>query len=352
MGIRISPGRIGRWSASHPRRALVIWFGFVAACVALGAAAGARTLSDGAVGKSAQVNAVMDQEWPWGPPCEHAYVHSNVTVSSDPSFTAAVRDVQRQIIALGLPVSATTSSDRHSVLVSAIPGQPRSPVGGYLPAAPARIQAALAATQRAHPGLTICETGGISAIDAQIQIVNGDLHQVGLFAIPVTLLVLLLAFVSLAAALVPLLLGLTAVAAGLGLLGQISHAFPVQDSATTVILLIGLSWLPLFLFVILFGLSMDYHVFILSRIQKAVSGGEATRQAMRLSVSRAAGVIIATALVMVCVFALFGALTSLDLKHAGAGLAVAVLIDATAIRSVLLPAAMAVLGERNWYLPR
>jgi putative drug exporter of the RND superfamily len=112
------------------------------------------------------------------------------------------------------------------------------------------------------------------------------------------------------------------------------------------------SWLPLFLFVILFGLSMDYHVFTLSRIQEAVAGGEPTRQAIGRSVSRTAAVITAAAFVMVCVFALFGTLASLDLKQAGVGLAVAVLIDATVIRSVLLPATMALLGERNWYLPR
>ena len=112
------------------------------------------------------------------------------------------------------------------------------------------------------------------------------------------------------------------------------------------------SWLPLFLFVILFGLSMDYHVFILSRIKEAVTDGEPTRQAIRHSIGRTAGVITAAALVMVCVFALFGTLASLDLKQAGVGLAVAVLIDATVIRCALLPATMAVLGKRNWYLPR
>jgi putative drug exporter of the RND superfamily len=112
------------------------------------------------------------------------------------------------------------------------------------------------------------------------------------------------------------------------------------------------AWLPLFLFVILFGLSMDYHVFILSRIKEAVTDGEPTRDAIRHSIGRTAGVITAAALVMVCVFALFGTLASLDLKQAGVGLAVAVLIDATVIRSVLLPATMTVLGKRNWYLPR
>src|SRR5262249_44001201 len=112
------------------------------------------------------------------------------------------------------------------------------------------------------------------------------------------------------------------------------------------------AWLPLFLFVVLFGLSMDYHVFILSRVREAVTGGAPARQAIAASISRTAGVITAAALVMVCVFALFGTLASLDIKQAGAGLAAAVLIDATVIRGVLLPATMALLGERNWYLPR
>ena len=127
MNARISPGRIGRWSASHPWRALIIWFAFVAACVALGAVTGTRTLSDGAVGESARGNAVMDQQGLWGPPREYVYLHSNVLVSRDPAFAAAVRDAERRVSALGLPVTATTSADGHSVLLAAVPGQPRNP---------------------------------------------------------------------------------------------------------------------------------------------------------------------------------------------------------------------------------
>src|SRR5215470_15784617 len=123
----ISPARIGRWSASHPWRALIIWVTFVAACVALGAMAGTRTLSDGAVGESARGNAVMDQQHLWGPPREYAYLHSGTLVGSDPGFAAAVRDVERRITALGLRASAEVSADRHSVLVSASPARPISP---------------------------------------------------------------------------------------------------------------------------------------------------------------------------------------------------------------------------------
>jgi len=112
------------------------------------------------------------------------------------------------------------------------------------------------------------------------------------------------------------------------------------------------AWLPLFLFVVLFGLSMDYHVFILSRVREEVDRGEPTQIAVRRSIASTAGVVTAAAIVMVCVFALFGTLSSLELKQAGVGLAAAVLIDATLIRGVLLPATMKLLGDWNWYLPR
>ena len=112
-----------------------------------------------------------------------------------------------------------------------------------------------------------------------------------------------------------------------------------------------ISWLPLFLFVVLFGLSMDYHVFILSRVREGVDSGMRTEDALRHGISRTAGVVSAAALVMVGVFSLFGTASALDLKEAGVGLAVAVLLDATVVRGVLLPATMKLLGERNWYLP-
>jgi uncharacterized membrane protein YdfJ with MMPL/SSD domain len=97
---------------------------------------------------------------------------------------------------------------------------------------------------------------------------------------------------------------------------------------------------------------MDYHVFILSRVREAVDRGAPTDLAVQQSVAATGSVVTAAALVMVCVFALFGTLSSLDLKQAGVGLATAILLDATLIRGVLLPASLKLLGERNWYLPR
>jgi uncharacterized membrane protein YdfJ with MMPL/SSD domain len=111
------------------------------------------------------------------------------------------------------------------------------------------------------------------------------------------------------------------------------------------------SWLPLFLFVILFGLSMDYHVYILSRVREGFDKGMTTEDAVAHGIKQTAGVVTSAAFVMVGVFAIFGTLSIIDYKMLGVGLAFAILIDATIVRAVLLPATMKLLGDRNWYLP-
>jgi uncharacterized membrane protein YdfJ with MMPL/SSD domain len=112
------------------------------------------------------------------------------------------------------------------------------------------------------------------------------------------------------------------------------------------------SWLPMFLFVILFGLSMDYHVFILSRIREYYDRGLSTEEAVSRGIKSTAGVVTSAATVMVLVFGVFALMPIIDMKEMGIGLAAAVLIDATIVRGVLLPATMKLLGSWNWYLPR
>ena len=112
------------------------------------------------------------------------------------------------------------------------------------------------------------------------------------------------------------------------------------------------TWLPLFLFTVLFGLSMDYHVFIVSRIKELVDRGMPNEQAVEQGIRTTASTVTSAAFVMVAVFSIFATLSTLDMKQLGVGLAVAVLLDATIIRGVLLPAAMKLLGRWNWYLPR
>ena len=334
MKARISPQRIGRWSAAHPWRALTVWFVFVVACLALGAKTGTQTLSDGAVGESARGNALIDQQGLWEPPREYAYLHSNVLLSSDPGFAAAIRDTKRSMAALGLPVTETTSADRHSVLVSVVPGQPANPAQvRRLIAGLTGVPAALGAVARAHPGLTIAETGDSSASRAQDRIVNGDLHRVELLAIPVTLVVLLLAFGSVVAAVVPLLLGLTAVAAGLGLLGPISHLFPVQDSAKTVILLIGLA------------VGVDYSLFYVARSRQERQAGAAQRQALETT-SRTSGrtVVISGSIVALAIAGMF--VPGLKVLNGIAAGTIAVIVSAVAGSVTVLPAILALLGPK------
>jgi len=111
------------------------------------------------------------------------------------------------------------------------------------------------------------------------------------------------------------------------------------------------AWLPLFLFVVLFGLSMDYHVFILTRVREAYDHGQPTGEAVRHGIRSTASVVTSAAIVMVFVFGIFATLSAIDFKMLGVGLAVAVLLDATIVRAVLLPSTMKLLGDWNWYLP-
>jgi uncharacterized membrane protein YdfJ with MMPL/SSD domain len=165
-------------------------------------------------------------------------------------------------------------------------------------------------------------------------------------------LLLLRAFRSLVIAATAVVLNLLSVAAAYGVLVAV---FQWGWGGS----LIGLSWhgaitswLPLFMFVVLFGLSMDYHVFILSRIREARDGGAPTRDAIEHGITTSAGVVTSAAIVMVAVFSTFATLSMVSMKQLGVGLAVAVLLDATIVRAVLLPATMELLGEANWYLPR
>ena len=181
---------------------------------------------------------------------------------------------------------------------------------------------------------------------------NSRLPIVFAFVLGLAFLLLLVTFRSIVVPLKAIVLNLLSVGAAYGVL-----TFVFQDGHFEGLLnfqSVGgiTSWLPLFLFVILFGLSMDYHVFIISRIREAVDGGMKTDDAVAHGIKATAGVVTSAAVVMVAVFAIFASLSMIEFKQMGVGLAVAILLDATLVRAVLLPATMKLLGERNWYLPR
>jgi RND superfamily putative drug exporter len=172
------------------------------------------------------------------------------------------------------------------------------------------------------------------------------------FVLMAAFLLLLVTFRSIVIPLKAIVLNLLSVGAAYGVLvlvfqkgwGESLLGFESTGAVT--------AWLPPFLFVILFGLSMDYHVFIISRIREAFDSGMSTSDAVSTGIKSTAGVVSSAAAIMVGVFAIFGTLHSIDMKQMGIGLAVAVALDATLIRGVLLPASMKLLGDRNWWLPK
>jgi RND superfamily putative drug exporter len=172
------------------------------------------------------------------------------------------------------------------------------------------------------------------------------------FVLGLAFMILLVTFRSLVIPIKAIVLNLLSVGASYGVLKLV-----FQDGRGEQLLgfkSVGgiISYLPLFLFVVLFGLSMDYHVFILSRIREAVDRGMSTDRAVSHGIRSTAGVVTSAAIVMVAVFAIFATLGAMEFKQLGVGLAVAVLIDATIVRAVLLPATMKLLGDWNWYLPK
>ncbi|MEU2860562.1 MMPL family transporter [Streptomyces mirabilis] len=180
----------------------------------------------------------------------------------------------------------------------------------------------------------------------------GSVAPVFAFVVVFAFLLMLLSFRSLTIAITSIVLNLLSVAAAYGILVAVfQHGWGASLVGAEGVGAI-ITWLPLFLFVILFGLSMDYHVFVVSRIREARLRGRDTKDAIRHGVVTTAGVVTSAAVIMVAVFAIFGTLSMQSMKQMGVGLAAAVLIDATIIRGVLLPAVMALLGERNWYLPK
>jgi uncharacterized membrane protein YdfJ with MMPL/SSD domain len=159
---------------------------------------------------------------------------------------------------------------------------------------------------------------------------------------------MLVAFRSVRVALATIALNLLSVAAAWGLLVIVfqHHWFDALLGIRTNGAIVA--WLPLFLFLILFGLSMDYHVFVLSRIREARRAGAGASDAIAIGIERTAGVVTSAAIVMVGAFGIFATLSTIDMKQLGVGLATAVLLDATIVRGVLLPAALQLLGEQAW----
>jgi putative drug exporter of the RND superfamily len=202
------------------------------------------------------------------------------------------------------------------------------------------------------PGVSYAVAGDTAGLYDDIHQESSSLPAVFAFVGVLAFVLLLMAFRSLTVPLVSIALNLLSVGAAYGLITLIFQDGRWQG-------LLGYTgfgeiiyWVPLMMFVFLFGISMDYHVFILSRVRELWARGSSPKEAITGGIASSAGVVTSAALIMAAVFSIFTTLPLVDLKILGVGTAVAILIDATVIRGILLPAALALLGDRAWGRPR
>ena len=306
------------------------------------------------------------QMLPASSPIVAEYEHMNAAFPGGPAPAVVVvkapdirsAAAQRQVAALtsyrspllGRPVRATVYPDANIAEVSV-------PLAGS--GDDATSQQALAtlrgqivpATVGKIPGATALVEGNLATSVDWNATLKDSIAWVFVFVLGITFLLMLFSFGSVVIATTTICLNLLSVGAAYGVLTAVFvHGWGAALIGTTAVGAIE-SWIPLFVFVVLFGLSMDYNVFIVSRIKEAHDRGMLTRDAVAYGIKSTAGVVTSAAVIMVAVFAIFGSLTLQQFKQMSLGLAVAVLLDATVVRGVLLPSVMAVLGDRNWYLP-
>ena len=201
-------------------------------------------------------------------------------------------------------------------------------------------------------GTDVLTTGQTSFVIDYLDTINGATPWVFLFVLGLSFVLLMVVFRSLLVPLKAIIMNLLSVGAAYGLMVAVFEKGWGAD-------LLGLqkvdfieAWVPLFLFAVLFGTSMDYHVFLLSRIRERFDQTGDNRESVAFGVRQTGGIITGAALIMVAVFGGFAAGDLVMFQQLGFGLAVAVFLDATIVRSVLVPAAMRLLGSANWWFPR
>jgi RND superfamily putative drug exporter len=251
---------------------------------------------------------------------------------SDPSGVDISPDKTVAVVSMAVKGCGTDSASNRSVEVL------REDV---VPATVGKLKNAEVAVS----GMTAWNKDFLDTMKSHLPIVFG-------FVLSLAFILLLVTFRSIVIPIKAIILNLLSVGAAYGLLTfvfQDGHGEGLLDFQSVG----GIApWLPLFLFVILFGLSMDYHVFVLSRIREAVDRGMSTEKAVAHGIKSTAGVITSAAAVMVVTFGMFATGHDQSMKQLGVGLAAAILIDATLVRAVLLPATMKLLGDWNWYRPK
>jgi uncharacterized membrane protein YdfJ with MMPL/SSD domain len=271
-----------------------------------------------------------------------------------PAVTAGIEALKRAALAtgeVGKPVSVDISASRRAARVRfSLAGTTTDAASNH--ALSNLRNTVIPSTIARVPGVTVHTTGETAVSRDFNNSMKSHAPYVFAFVFGLAFLLLLVTFRSIVIPLKAIVLNLLSVAAAYGVLVLIFQDGRLQSLLDFHSVGGITAWLPLFLFLVLFGLSMDYHVLILSRVREDHDNGMTTEQAVAHGIRSTAGVVTSAAVVMVAVFSIFITLGFLDFKMMGVGLAVAVLLDATIVRAVLLPATMALLGDWNWYLPR
>jgi uncharacterized membrane protein YdfJ with MMPL/SSD domain len=294
---------------------------------------------------------LLNEKWPEG---TELHLQVVVTNADKPETQAAIERLKTEgltIAGLHAPVEVTPSHDGKVALVSFTMGGGQNDEANRAIVLQTRSQL-VPAIFGATPEVRALVTGD-AAFSVDVTKVYADgIPLIFGFVLGLSFLLMLVAFHSIVIPIKAILLNLLSTAAAYGVLVLVFQngwfAGPLGITPSGVIE----SWVPLFIFTILFGLSMDYHLFILTRIKEARDRGLDSRAAVAKGISVTAGVITSAASIMVVVFAVFVGLKFVFIQQLGLGLAVAVFIDATLIRSILLPASMTLLGDWNWWMPR
>ena len=293
---------------------------------------------------------LIDAKWPQGGTQDLQVAVTGYDRADVKAAVESFRNAGLAVPGLSGPVQVFPSHDGTVALVSfTIAGEQNDP------AAQATVREMRSTTVPAAfgslSGVQFYVTGNAAQALDVTQVYLDAIPLVFAFVLGLSFLLLLVVFHSLVIPIKAIALNLLSTAAAFGVMvavfqdGIIGHSFGLAQSAVIE------SWVPIFVFAILFGLSMDYHVFILTRVKEARDRGLDSRSAVAKGISITSGTVTSAATIMVLVFAAFITIPFAFIQELGLGLAVAVLLDATVIRSVLLPATMTLLGDWNWWLP-
>jgi RND superfamily putative drug exporter len=332
--------RMGRWSAAHWKAATFGWLAFVVVAFGLGGAVGMKNIDPNAAGpgESGRADRILDAGFKQ-PAGESVLVQSRSLRTTDPAFRAAVDDVVRRISTVGAvqhvrsPLASANASqiakDGHAALVE-------FEIRGDADKAAEKIDPVIervADAQRAHPQFFIGEFGDASSVAAVGEAFGKDLGKAGLLSIPVTMVILLVAFGALVAAGIPLLLALTAVFATMGVIALPSHVLPLGNEVPAIVLLIGLA------------VGVDYAMFYLKREREERAAGRNPRAALEAAAATSGrSVLISGLTVMVAMAGMF--LTG-DASFASYGLATIVVVATAMLGSLtVLPALLSRLGDK------